>query len=610
MDDTFTTATSEVVAGDDDNHHDTLKPIHHNMDDNGHIFPTREELDTLPRVAGTMPWSAYLLCGVEFAERASYYGCRQVFKNFIRGPLPEGGNGAGAPPRGSQKTAGALGKGTVIASASKITEISFPNSVLLGNPPSSMELVPKRDTGMAMYRGSEELPCLFRARSIHFLFKSVARAGLPASSQSPLLVANYPISKYHVTHVARPIFGGWLADSKLGQFKTICIGVAICGVAHVIMIISAIPYILQAGYAIGPFALSLYMLAVGAALFKPNVAPTILDQNPHRKPHVVTRRNGSKVIVDPEASSESVMLWFRFYLVINLGGFVGVATAYLAKYVGFWASYLLPGVIYFMLPTLLFFVNKRLIKVTPGGSALGNFVSVNLLALRKAGISQFGRAGYWDRVKPSELAKEGKVVKWTDDFINDGALGAAANAQSASLTSNGVPNDVLDNVNPFVIIILIPIMNHGIYPLLRKLGIRFGPIARMTFGFLIASIGASSYAVIQHYIYNTSPCGYSASTCNIADGVSHLSLWLYAIPVGVTACCEVFVIVTAYGIAYSRSPPHMRGFVMALALSMTAVSTAISMATADALQDPYLRSSEEEYYSSSYEKTARRNAVR
>lgn len=81
------------------------------------IAPTDEELESLPRVAGTMPWTAYLLCGVEFAERASYYGCKQVFKNFIRGPLPVGGNGAGAPPRGSQKTAGALGKGTVVAGA-------------------------------------------------------------------------------------------------------------------------------------------------------------------------------------------------------------------------------------------------------------------------------------------------------------------------------------------------------------------------------------------------------------------------------------------------------------------------------------------------------------
>ena len=118
LDDTFTTVPSEgVTALDEKQHHVTLKPIHDNMYGNGQVIPTEEELLTLPRIAGTMPWSAYMLCGVEFAERASYYGCKQVFKNFIRAPLPEGGNGAGAPPRGSQKTAGALGKGTVIASA-------------------------------------------------------------------------------------------------------------------------------------------------------------------------------------------------------------------------------------------------------------------------------------------------------------------------------------------------------------------------------------------------------------------------------------------------------------------------------------------------------------
>jgi dipeptide/tripeptide permease len=65
---------------------------------------------------------------------------------------------------------------------------------------------------------------------------------------------------------------------------------------------------------------------------------------------------------------------------------------------------------------------------------------------------------------------------------------------------------VLDNLNSLAIIVLIPILNHGIYPLLRKLGIKFGLIKRMTFGFLIAAIGAS-YAVIQYEIYQTSPCG-------------------------------------------------------------------------------------------------------
>lgn len=40
------------------------------------------------------------------------------FTNFINRPLPKGGNGLGAPPRGDKnKTAGALGKGQSTASA-------------------------------------------------------------------------------------------------------------------------------------------------------------------------------------------------------------------------------------------------------------------------------------------------------------------------------------------------------------------------------------------------------------------------------------------------------------------------------------------------------------
>lgn len=36
--------------------------------------PTEEELKTLRRVPGKLPTIAYLLCAVEFCERASYYG--------------------------------------------------------------------------------------------------------------------------------------------------------------------------------------------------------------------------------------------------------------------------------------------------------------------------------------------------------------------------------------------------------------------------------------------------------------------------------------------------------------------------------------------------------
>jgi dipeptide/tripeptide permease len=79
--------------------------------------PTPEELETLRRVPGTLPWIAYTICFVEFAERASYYGVQSLLGNFINRPLPPGGNGYGAPPRGTQETGGALGMGTVKANA-------------------------------------------------------------------------------------------------------------------------------------------------------------------------------------------------------------------------------------------------------------------------------------------------------------------------------------------------------------------------------------------------------------------------------------------------------------------------------------------------------------
>ena len=82
----------------------------------GLIIATEEEKRTLRRVAGKMPASCYYLCAVEFAERASYYGCNQVYKQFIRSPLPPGSL-TGATPPGTKYNPGALGLGSAVATA-------------------------------------------------------------------------------------------------------------------------------------------------------------------------------------------------------------------------------------------------------------------------------------------------------------------------------------------------------------------------------------------------------------------------------------------------------------------------------------------------------------
>ncbi|KAI1638702.1 hypothetical protein F4809DRAFT_649153 [Biscogniauxia mediterranea] len=506
----------------------------------GLVLPTEEEKSTLRRVAGAMPATCYYLCAVEFAERASYYGCNQVYKNFIRAPLPPDGPGTGAAAPGSDYTAGALGKGSVVATA--MTES----------------------------------------------FKFLA--------------------------YALPVYFGWLADTKYGRFKMICWGVGICGVAHIIMIISALPPVLQSGHAIGPFALSLYMLAVGAAQFKPNISPTVIDQSPHKVAHVITDKNGERVIVDPEESINSVMLWF--YLLINVGACFGIPTTYLAKIVGYWAAYLIPTILYLMLPPLLWYLNPRLVKQPPGGSDLGNVFKVLGDIFAHGGLMSIGRKGFWEAGKPSVRRAAGstKEYGYDDQFvdhvrrtfqacgiflfmpiwqINDYGLGAAANALTAGMDTNGLPNDLLDNLNSVSIVVMVPIMNHIVYPFLRKKGIKWGAISRMTFGFALGTVGSVGYAVLQYYVYKTSPCGWNATTCaeivpEGAPSLSTVSYALYSIPVILGAVSEIFVNVTAYGIAYSRAPTNMKGLVASVNLFMSAVSAAIGLATAPAIRDPFL----------------------
>ncbi|KXX73667.1 Peptide transporter PTR2 [Madurella mycetomatis] len=500
--------------------------------------PTQEELATLRRVPGTIPVIAYLICVVEFCERASYYGVQPLISNYVNRPLPRGGNGWGAPPRGDQQTPGALGMGTVVANA--VTQ-SF---------------------SMLAYA----LPLLF----------------------------------------------GWLADAKTGRFRLICWGVAVFGVAHVLMVAAGSKDLLANGTAKAPYFLSVYVLSVGAAMFKPNVSPLLLDQVNTTVPKVVTTTSGEKVIQDPESTTERVMLWF--YLMINIGGFMGVATSYSEKYVGWWLAFLIPLILYMPLPLLLWFLYKRVILHPPGGSDLPNVFRILGICFRRGGIKKIGRGGFWELAKPSDIAAAGLsgtyITKWNDQFvedvrrtfqatgifcffpiqyINDNGLGAAASFLSTMLETNGVPNDVISNFNSLSIIAFAPILNYGLYPALRKLNIHYGPVARITTGLAMSSLGGLGYTLLNHYAYQQSPCGeYGSSDCKVGTGVAPISIWWMAIPYAVGGISELFVNVPAYGIAYSRAPVNMRGLVSAINLFNTAVAYAIGLACSSIVTDPHL----------------------
>ncbi|KAJ5670934.1 hypothetical protein N7507_000061 [Penicillium longicatenatum] len=494
--------------------------------------PTEEENSTLRKVAGSMPLVSFSLCLVELAERASYYGAYTVFSNFIEFPLPKGGNGAGAPPRGSQETAGALNMGL---------------------------------------QASDALVLLF-------------------------VFLAYVI----------PIFGGWWADVYVGRYKAIIVGVLICGVAHIIQIIGAIPSVLQAGesHAAPPFIVGLLILAVGAGIFKPNIAPTILDQNRHKTAYVKTLKSGERVIVDPEATATRTML--LFYGFINVGAFYMLATTYAEKYVGYWLAFLLSGIIYFLLPILLFAVYKKTHKEPPnGGKEITQAFKIMMSAL-KHNKFQVWRKNFWNEVKPTTLQAKGITVEWTDRavdkvaktmaacdifcfmpiwILNDGGIGSVSTNQGASMVTNGAPNDLLSNFNAITIIVFIPILTYGIYPALDRRNIRIGPITRITFGFILAMISGLAGTLVQWKVYSLSPCGSYASTCS---EVANISIWWQIPNLSLGALSECFCNVTAYELAYARSPKSMKGLVMAIFLFTNALSSAIGEILVPVTKDPYL----------------------
>lgn len=72
--------------------------------------PTEEEMQTLRRVPDKIPLRVYSIAYVEMVERLSYYGCTNIFVNFIQQPRPTP-TGAALHPNSAQAQPGALGLG-------------------------------------------------------------------------------------------------------------------------------------------------------------------------------------------------------------------------------------------------------------------------------------------------------------------------------------------------------------------------------------------------------------------------------------------------------------------------------------------------------------------
>jgi len=163
-------------------------------------------------------------------------------------------------------------------------------------------------------------------------------------------------------------------------------------------------------------------------------------------------------------------------------------------------------------------------------------------------------------------------------------------SQAGQMQGHGIPNDLMQNFDPIAILFFAPILDRLVYPLLQKHHIKFRPIARISLGFVVASMSMLYAAVLQHFIYKAGPC-YGTPLCAASeiDGVAHGNNIHIAIQtpaymfIGIS---EIFASVTGLEYAYMKAPPSMKSFVQAMYLLTNAFGYAIGEAFVPLVGDP------------------------
>ncbi|KAJ6546212.1 peptide transporter PTR2A [Mycena vulgaris] len=497
----------------------------------GLVCPTEEERVALRRVADKIPWNAYLIALVELAERFSFYGAGVVFTNFIQYPLPHGSH-TGAGLRNGQS--GALGKGQ------------------------------QTSTGITTF--------------------------------------------YQFWCYVTPFLGAYIADVHFGRFNTICVAVVVALIGHVILIAAAVPGIIEEpDTSLLIFLVALVIMGLGTGLFKANISPLVAEQYKRTKLFVITTEDGEQVIVDPALTVSRIYMYF--YLMINVGSLLGqIGMSYAEKYVGFWLAYTLPTVIFLLCPVILIMGRKRYIRSPPTGSVLATFLHLfrfaakgrwSLNPLRT--YRNLTAPDFWEAAKPSRVRPAARPAwmsfddQWVDEvqrglkacavfayfpvyWLTANQLNNNLTSQAATMTTNGLPNDILSNLDPFTLILFIPLCDFFFYPALQRWGIKFTSLKRITAGFLTGSAAMIWAAVLQHNIYQTNPCQYAAATCKDAAQhplVSPINVWVQAPAYVLIALSEILASITGLEYAFTKAPTNMRSLVMSLFLFTSAISAVL-----------------------------------
>lgn len=357
-----------------------------------------------------------------------------------------------------------------------------------------------------------------------------------------------------------PIIGAIIADVLWGKYKTILIISMMYCLGHGMLALMDLGPHLGA-WDQRPFLYAgLALIAIGAGGIKPCVSAHVGDQFGRGNKRLMTQ----------------VFNWF--YFSINAGAVASqLLTPYLLANVGPWAAFGLPGVL-MAIATLVFWMGRKsFIHVPPAGwrkfkdetfSPQGVRAILNLTPLFLIFVPMF-----W-----AIFDQSGSEWVLQADRMNRDFLGL-----------HWLPSQI-QAVNPFLILIGIPIFTYGVYPLmgrffkvtpLRKIGIGLGMtgFAFAISGLIETGIEAGAHAAAAGIWADLGNQGAAPALIDAIraarDGgmteqaiQGHLSAmpnvgWQFLAYIVLTSS-EIMVSIVCLEFAYTQSPPKMKSFVMGI----------------------------------------------
>jgi len=384
-----------------------------------------------------------------------------------------------------------------------------------------------------------------------------------------------------------PLIGGWLSDKILGRYHTILwVSLFYCA-GHGVLACSDF-----AGGVNGKMwclFIGLALIAFGSGGIKPCVSAFMGDQFKPEQSHLLQKAYGA------------------FYLSINIGSFFSfIVIPSVKDSYGYSPAFLIPGILMAIATFVFWLGRKQYVMVPPSRETKrAGFFKVlfySLGAKRQHGQSFWDPARarfteqevdaaksvtpilglfllippFWamfDQTNSTWVLQGEKMIKYqlpsfqmvTLDGISNWLHGTAHTPVQVVQWSIGAEG--MQSMNPLLVMILVPVMTWGIYPLVGRFA---SPLRRMSMGMFLGAASFLVVAWIQRQI----------------DSGHELSVMWQTLPYAILTVAEVLVSTTGLEFAFREAAPEMKSLIMSFFMLTISVGDLLVAVVTKALSRP------------------------